>query len=148
MNTRAKLYTIGFTKKNAKEFFEKLMENNVKVVIDIRLNNVSQLAGYTKKEDLKYFLEKICKINYLHITDLAPKNELLKRYRKNEIAWKEFEQLFKQLLIERRPERNISVEQLDSACLLCSESTATKCHRRIVAEYFKDIYDNIDIFHI
>jgi len=142
------LFTIGFTKKSAELFFESLKKNNIRTLIDIRLNNVSQLAGYTKKEDLKYFLKKICNINYLHITDLAPTDDILKQYRKKEINWIEYEAIFKDLLNTRHPENFIKPEQLDYSCLLCSEHTATHCHRRLVAEHFKLIYKNINITHI
>ena len=142
------LFTIGFTKKSAEVFFELLKKNNIRTLIDIRLNNVSQLAGYTKKEDLKYFLKNICNIDYLHITDLAPTDDILKRYRAKEINWIEYESLFKDLLNTRHPEINIKPEQLNYACLLCSECDATHCHRRLVAEYFKSIYKDINITHI
>ena len=142
------LFTIGFTKKSAEIFFESLKKNNIKVVIDIRLNNVSQLAGFTKKEDLKYFLKSICNIDYQHIADLAPTDDILKRYRAKEINWFEYEALFKGLLNTRHPENYIKREQLNYACLLCGEYAATYCHRRIVAEYFKSIYEDININHI
>jgi uncharacterized protein (DUF488 family) len=142
------LFTIGFTKKSAEVFFELLKKNNIRTLIDIRLNNVSQLAGYTKKEDLKYFLKKICNIDYLHITDLAPTDDILKRYRTKIINWIEYESLFKDLLNTRHPENYIKPERLDYACLLCSECDATHCHRRLVAEYFKFIYKGINIIHI
>lgn len=148
MNAKTKLFTIGFTRKSAKAFFEALTLNKVKTVIDIRLNNTSQLAGYAKKADLEYFLESLCKIEYVHSIDFAPTDELLKRYKNKEISWKEFERLFRQLLAERRPERGIPPEKLDSACLLCSEPTAVNCHRRIVAEYLESIYKNMEIVHI
>lgn len=148
MNTKAKLYTIGFTKRSAKNFFETLTKNSIKTLIDVRLNNVSQLAGYTKKDDLEYFLKAICNINYVHIIDLAPTDEILKRYRNKEITWTELEKSFGLLLAERKPERSISIEQLDSACLLCSEANAKLCHRRLVAEYFQEIYEGLEIIHL
>ena len=142
------LFTIGFTKKSADVFFESLKKNNIKTLIDIRLNNVSQLAGFTKKEDLKYFLKNICNVDYQHIADLAPTDDILKRYKTKEINWVEYESLFKDLLNTRHPENYIKLEQLNYACLLCSEHDATYCHRKIVAEYFKSIYENIIVNHI
>jgi uncharacterized protein (DUF488 family) len=148
MNTKVKLFTIGFTKRSAQDFFGSIKKNKVKTLIDIRLNNVSQLAGYTKREDLKYFLEAICNVNYMHITDLAPTEIILKKYRNKEINWGEYERLFTELLKNRKPEKAVNIEILENACLLCSETTTDFCHRRLVADYFKDIYKDIEIIHI
>ncbi|MHA1436761.1 MAG: DUF488 family protein [Promethearchaeota archaeon] len=88
------LYTIGFTKKTAEEFFDLLIKNKVKTIIDIRRNNNSQLAGFTKKNDLQYFLKKISNIDYIHLVDFAPNQELLKEYRDKKINWNQFEQKY------------------------------------------------------
>lgn len=146
MNIRVKLFTIGFTQKNAKTFFNILKKNEIRTLIDVRLNNVSQLAGFTKKDDLQYFLKEILKIEYVHRTDLSPNEEILQGYKKGSISWVEYEKAFIGLLQKRKPEIELSV--LDHACLLCSEPTADKCHRRIVAEYLKVQYPEIEIIHI
>lgn len=142
------LYTIGFTKKSAEDFFTLLKNNNIKTLIDVRLNNVSQLAGFTKQDDLKFFLKEICGIGYKHIIDFSPTDFILKRYKDKEINWDQYEIEFKELIKTRRIEKSIDIDTLRDACLLCSEPTAEKCHRRLVAEYFREIYKNLNIIHL
>jgi uncharacterized protein (DUF488 family) len=142
------LFTIGFTKKNARTFFSLLKQAGVKKVIDIRLNNVSQLAGFTKHEDLKYFLKVIADIDYIYRAELAPTKEILNDYKKKKITWVDYEQRFKELLNQRKPETLVTSSELDKACLLCSEVKADQCHRRLVAEYLKAKFNNIDIRHL
>jgi uncharacterized protein (DUF488 family) len=148
-----KLYTIGFTKKSAKDFFTLLKKSNVKKLIDIRLNNASQLAGFTKGNDLQYFLKEICDIEYIHDTELSPTKEILDDYKNKKISWSQYEILFKSLLEERKINSMLETKynnQFDNICLLCSEVTADKCHRRLVAEYFKNNNTdlNIEIIHL
>jgi uncharacterized protein (DUF488 family) len=143
-----RLYTIGFTKKSAEEFFTALKKAKVKRLIDIRRNNVSQLAGFTKRDDLAYFLMTICGIEYLHRPDLAPTQDLLDRYKKKSIDWETYEREFRELTKQRRIETDLDVETLDHACLLCSEPTAERCHRRLVAEHLRDKVGNIAICHL
>jgi uncharacterized protein (DUF488 family) len=143
-----KLYTIGFTKKSAEVFFSKLKKAGVMRVIDIRLNTVSQLSGFAKQEDLRYFLRWLCKCEYEHWPMLAPTNDMLDDYRKKKIDWSEYERRFKALIEARRIENNISPKQLNDACFLCSESTPQKCHRRLVAEYLKERIHEIEIVHL
>jgi uncharacterized protein (DUF488 family) len=145
---KIKLFTIGFTKKNAEAFFEKLKKIGVVKLIDIRLNNVSQLAGFTKKDDLKYFLKQILSCNYVHEPFFAPTKEILDAYKKKEISWPEYEKRFNDLLISRKSHALISFSELHMACLLCSEPTPDKCHRRLVAEFFKNNFKNIEIIHL
>jgi uncharacterized protein (DUF488 family) len=143
-----KLFTIGFTKKSAKEFFDLLKSNNIKKIIDIRLNNSSQLAGFTKGNDLKYFLEVICNIDYEHDMSLAPTQEILDGYKKKKINWDQYEQLFKNLLITRNSIDTINCKNkndYDNLCLLCSELSPKNCHRRLVAEYIKENNPDISI---
>jgi uncharacterized protein (DUF488 family) len=148
-----KLFTIGFTKKTARDFFALLKNNRIKKVVDIRLNNASQLAGFSKGEDLKFFLNEFCNIQYVHDTDLAPNKKLLDDYKNKKITWLQYEQYFNNLLDERdiisRLDQNFN-KGFDGICLLCSEATAAQCHRRLVAEYIKRSYSNldIDIIHI
>ncbi len=143
-----KLYTIGFTKKSAEQFFTILRKAGVRRVIDIRLNNASQLAGFAKRDDLQYFLNELCGSEYIHRPDLAPTAELLKDYRDKAIDWDTYEHTFSKLLHGRASEKNIDREFLDMSCLLCSEAEAAHCHRRLVAEYLRDALGNIEICHL
>ena len=142
------LFTIGFTKKNARTFFSLLKQAGVKKVIDIRLNNISQLAGFTKKEDLSYFLKVIADIDYLYRPELAPTKEILNDYKKKKSTWVDYEQRFKELLNQRKPETLLAPSELDKSCLLCSEAKADRCHRRVVAEYLKAKFGNMEIRHL
>jgi uncharacterized protein (DUF488 family) len=143
-----KLFTIGFTKKNAQTFFSKLRKAGVTKLIDIRLNNVSQLAGFAKRDDLIYFLREICDCDYRYMPIFAPTAEILDAYKKKQIDWEEYVRRFSKLIRERKIENKISAEELNNACLLCSEPTPEKCHRRLVADYFKEKFDGIEIKHL
>lgn len=142
------LFTIGFTGKSARDFFEKLQRAGVRQLVDTRLNNVSQLAGFTKKRDLEFFLRAIAGISYTHDPQLAPTKEMLGSYKRKQIDWAEYERRFNQLLATRQPHKRLSPDELDHACFLCSEPTPDHCHRRLVAEYFKDEWGNVDIRHL
>ncbi|MFA5180997.1 MAG: DUF488 domain-containing protein [Syntrophales bacterium] len=142
------LYTIGFTKKSAEGFFTMLIRVGVKRVIDIRLNNTSQLAGYTKKDDLAYFLRAIGGIDYLHRPDLAPSPEIFDAFKKNSGDWSVFERDFLALMAERKIEAHLDPALLHEACLLCSEEKPRNCHRRLVAEYLRERWGAIDIHHL
>lgn len=143
-----KIFTIGFTKKNAEQFFNLLKKNGVKKLIDIRLNNHSQLAGFTKGEDLKYFLKEIAGIEYVHDLDFAPTKKLLKKYQEQKISWSEYEKEFNQILEARMKNRKTDLNDYDLSCFLCSEPTAEKCHRRLVTEYLKGKNLNMEIVHL
>ncbi len=143
-----KIFTIGFTKKSAEVFFTSLKNAGVRRLVDVRLNNVSQLAGFTKKNDLRYFSEAICRIEYLHLPQLAPTSEILEGYKKRGGEWTLYEQQFLDLMRARKIENNMSRETLDRACLLCSEEKPAHCHRRLVAEYLKEKWGDIEIEHI
>lgn len=143
-----KLFTIGFTKKDAKTFFGILIKNNVKTVIDIRLNNHSQLAGFTKGSDLAYFLKSIAGIDYFYFIQAAPEESLLKRWQKGEISWPEYESAYNEMLVKRNVISKIDLKILENGCLLCSEPTAEQCHRRLLAEYLKENVLGIEIGHI
>lgn len=142
------LYTIGFRKKSAQEFFGKLLQYKVKKILDIRLNNVSQLAGYTKRNDFEFFLKTICHIDYCHLPDLAPTQEILDEFKKNKGSWQVYEVKFNELIRVRQIEKIVTKELLSDACLLCSEPTSEHCHRRLVAEYLQIHFPNIKITHI
>ncbi len=144
-----KLFTIGFTKKSAETFFTRLKNAGVKRLIDVRLNNVSQLAGFTKKDDLRFFTRAICNIDYLHLPELAPTADILNAYKKAKNGdWQLYERQFLELIRSRQIEDTIPRELLDGACLLCSEEKPHHCHRRLVAEYLKDKWGDVDIEHI
>ncbi|MBN1343230.1 MAG: DUF488 domain-containing protein [Phycisphaerae bacterium] len=140
--------TIGFAKKNARQFFGLLSEAGVRRVVDIRLNNVSQLAGFTKRPDLEFFLAEIGGVDYVHCPELTPPKELLDGYRKKEIAWEDFERRFNDVLAERRVESAVAPERMHMGCLLCSEPEPVRCHRRLVAEYLQRHWDGVRIQHL
>ncbi len=144
-----KIFTIGFTKKSAETFFTKLKSSGVKRLVDVRLNNVSQLAGFTKKDDLRYFTKEICGIDYLHMPQLAPTADILDPYKKQKKGdWGLYERQFLDLMKARRIEESTPAELLDGGCLLCSEEKPHHCHRRLVAEYLKERWSNVEIQHI
>ena len=146
--TMIKLYTIGFTGKTAEEFFTLLHKSSVNIIIDTRINNISQLSGFAKGTDLKFFAKKIGGISYEHNIDFAPTKELLSRYRNKEINWKDYETEYLNLLDIRKVAQKIDIEKLHQNCLLCSEHTPEKCHRRLLAEYLKKVRKDIDIVHL
>lgn len=125
-----------------------LKEAGVKKIIDTRLNNVSQLAGFSKSADLEYFLKTICGIDYVHILDLAPTQDILDEFKKDKGDWSVYEQKFLRLMANRQIENKVSLSQLDGACLLCSEAKPHHCHRRLVAEYFSKKWGTLDINHL
>ena len=145
---KIQLFTIGFTKKNAKTFFTKLKKANVKRILDIRLNNVSQLAGFAKRDDLEYFLRELCDCEYVHVPLLAPTKEILDGYKNKKLSWSEYEKRFNDLIITRKAHTLVTSSELQNACLLCSEPTPDRCHRRLVAEYLRHHFDNIEINHL
>lgn len=128
-------YTIGFTKKSAETFFGFMRTSKIRTLVDVRLNNVSQLAGFAKKDDLKFFLRELCSVDYVHIPDLAPTKEILDPYQNKKIKWDAYEDLFLNLMSKRNVERIVTPELLDQGCLLCSEHEPHHCHRRLVVEY-------------
>jgi uncharacterized protein (DUF488 family) len=142
------VFTIGFTKKTADRFFTTLSQAGVQCVIDVRLNNNSQLAGFSKRDDLAYFLKAIAGIEYVHLPALAPTAELLERYRKVDKDWAGYERDFLKLIADRRVETTVPPNLLDGGCLLCSEDKPDHCHRRLVAEYLKRKWGSVEIRHL
>ncbi len=144
------LYTIGFTKKDARKFFTLLKNAHVRKLVDIRISNSSQLAGFAKGQDLEYFMKELCGAQYEHDTQLAPTKELLKDYQDKNIDWGGYEKQFAQILAKRRIAERYNVEDYDNCCFLCSEDTPEHCHRRLVAEYFRDhnADKNVCIVHL
>jgi len=143
------IYTIGFTKKSAREFFELLLDNDIKKIIDIRLRNNSQLAGFAKAKDLKYFLEEIDDIAYIHKPEFAPSKELLNSWRNDEITWKEYEKIYLNDLKNKVDFNKLEIDIFDNSCLLCSENLPEKCHRRLLAEFIdKKSPEKVQIHHL
>ena len=143
-----KIFTIGFTKKSAEQFFESLHLAGVKRVVDVRLNNVSQLAGFAKKNDLAYFLKQLCDMDYLHLPSLAPTKEMLDAFKKKRGSWEAYERAFIDLMATRKIETEIDRETLRDACLLCSEDKPHYCHRRLVVEYLREHWGNVKVEHL
>jgi len=143
-----KIYTIGFTKTTAEQFFGKLIKAGVKKIIDIRLNNSSQLAGFAKKDDIAFFLKAIGHIGYIHMPVLAPTEDILNEVKKKKGNWQTYEKKFIALMEERQIEKILSSTELDHSCFLCSELLPDHCHRRLVAEYLRNKWDNVNIEHL
>lgn len=143
-----KIFTIGFTKKTAERFFSALSDAGVSRLVDVRLNNVSQLAGFSKKDDLSFFAKAICNIPYVHLPELAPTQSILDDYKKKKGSWAVYEQRFLQLMHERKIERSVTKDLMRGSCLLCSEDKPHHCHRRLVAEYFREAWGDVDIVHL
>jgi uncharacterized protein (DUF488 family) len=143
------VYTVGFTKKSAEEFFGQLKKAGIKRLLDVRLNNTSQLAAFTKKDDLRYFLKEIGNIEYIHEPLLTPTQDMLDAYRKAKGSWDDYERSFLKLLAERKVEDKLDPKLFEKpTVLLCSETTAEHCHRRLVAEYLRDKWGNLNIIHL
>lgn len=142
------LFTIGFTQTSAEDFFKRLKEARVQRVLDVRLNNVSQLAGFAKKSDLKFFLKSLCKISYEHHPMLAPTQEMLLEFKVKKGDWSIFEKKYLKLLTERKIEKSLPKELIDQACLLCSEAKPHICHRRLLAEYLKRNWKKLEVVHL
>lgn len=142
-----KLFTIGFTKTTAEKFFGRLKKSGAKRIVDVRLNNVSQLAGFAKRDDLKYFAHAVCGMDYLHVPDLAPTQDMLDEYKKRGGDWTDYEKKFLDLMRQRRIE-TMQRDALDGGCLLCSEDKPHHCHRRLVAEYLKQNWGDVEIVHL
>ncbi len=143
-----KIYTIGFTKKSAQTFFTTLKASGAARIVDVRLNNVSQLAGFAKRDDLRFFARSICQMDYVHTPDLAPTQQMLDEYKKLKGAWSEYEKRFLDLMRARRIEDCIAPELIDGSCLLCSEEKPHRCHRRLVAEYLQERWGDVEIEHL
>lgn len=142
------IYTIGFSKKNLREFIARLKTAGIKKVIDVRLNNTSQLAGYAKKEDLEFVLELVG-INYKHLPELAPTEELLKNYKSKKVSWQDYEKEYSKILLHREPLKSINLETEDGpVCLLCSEDKPERCHRRLLAEFYSQQFPGVEVGHL
>ena len=141
------IFTIGFSQKTAEQFFKLLSENKVEKLIDIRLNNKSQLAGFANAKHLPYFL-KLHDMEYDYKDEWAPSKELLNGYKDKSISWEEYIKVYSQLLVSRNVLEKIDNNELENIVLLCSEPTAEQCHRRLLAEYLADNFNDINIKHL
>jgi uncharacterized protein (DUF488 family) len=148
MSESVHLFTIGFTRKTAEEFFGLLEKAGVKRVVDTRLNNVSQLAGFAKKDDLRFFLKRVGGIDYVHLPELAPTQEMLDAFKKEKGEWSDYEKKFLALITGRQIEQKVPREVVHMGCLLCSEEAPEHCHRRLVAEYLKKAWGGVEITHL
>lgn len=143
------IFTIGFTKKSAEKFFNLLRDNHVKQLVDIRISNNSQLAGFAKGSDLAFFTKEICHIPYEHIVDFAPSKELLDSWHKGDVTWSDYEKQYTAMLNERNILKKYGIKKFDRACFLCSEDTPENCHRRLLAEYLKKhSTEDVKIVHL
>ncbi len=143
-----RIFTIGYAGKNARQFFTILKQAGIRKVIDVRLYNTSQLAGFTKKQDIEYFLQTIVGASYIHLPIMAPTKQLLNDYKKGLISWQQYETQFKSIIAQRQIEKNLMPQDMNMACFLCSEAIADNCHRRLVAEYLAGLWLNISIIHL
>lgn len=138
----ATLFTIGFTRSSAEHFFNRLVGAGVRKVIDVRVHNTSQLAGFAKSRDLAWLLRELSGIGYEHVPALAPTAEMLKSYRAVKGSWETYAQQFYRLMAERQIDRMFQPEAFAGVCLLCSEPTPHQCHRRLVCEYLNEKWNN------
>ncbi len=143
------IYSIGFTKKNAGEFFGALKAAGIERLLDVRLNNTSQLAGFAKQSDLKYFLQEICGAAYEHEPLLAPTQEILDAFKKQKGSWETYTEAYLSLIQSRQVESAISQESFKRrTVLLCSEASAEHCHRRLALEYLQQHWNDVVIHHL
>jgi uncharacterized protein (DUF488 family) len=143
------IYSIGSTKKTAAQFFGILKSHEIRRLLDVRLNNISQLAGFAKRDDLRYFLREICNAEYLHEPLLAPTQELMDSYKKEKGEWQKYEQKFIALMAQRKIEKKLDRSQFSvRTVLLCSEAQADHCHRKLVLEYLRDKWGGLSIRHL
>jgi uncharacterized protein (DUF488 family) len=143
------IYSIGFTQKSASEFFGLLKANRIERLLDVRLNNTSQLAGFAKQADLAYFLKEICGAEYEHEPLLAPSEELFNAYRKEKGSWDDLARGYLKLLKMRKIEGVLDKASFKKkTVLLCSEATPELCHRRLALEYLKQHWPEIKIHHL
>jgi uncharacterized protein (DUF488 family) len=143
-----KIFTIGFTGKPAEKFFSLLEKNSIKKLIDVRLNNVSQLAAFSKRDDLEYFLRKILSCDYIHRPDLAPTETILKNYKMKIINWDIYTDEYIKLLNSRNIILHLKKDEIVDSVFLCSERQPKYCHRRLLVEYLQKHWNNFEIIHL
>lgn len=144
-----KIYTIGYSQKSAAQFFYELKQiAGLSKVIDVRLNNSSQLAGFTKKGSLDFFLKEILAVSYYHLPILSPTKKIFSDYKRKIISWTSYTEQFLYLMEERNIETRLNPKMLDNSCLLCSEHSPEHCHRRLIVEYLSHRWENLEVLHI
>jgi len=145
-----KIFTIGSSRKTAEEFFRLLEDNGVTKIIDVRLNNTSQILAFAKYPDIEFFTCKILGAKYFHDRKFTPSEKILVRYKKNDIDWDEYEKEFAELMNYRDIDTYIAdkYSTQENYCLLCSEPTPEYCHRRLVAEKIKEVLEDVEIIHL
>lgn len=144
------IFTIGFTKKSARQFFSLIKENRINLLLDIRLNNSSQLAGFSKGSDLEYFLTEICDCKYEHDLIFAPTAELMNGFKDKKITPEQFEQQYMDLMSSRGALKHFSSQYVNAknVCLLCSEERPTYCHRRVLADMLISALADVNVYHL
>ena len=145
------LYTIGFTKKSAEQFFERIKYYRIQVLVDVRLKNTSQLMRFSHGQDIEYLLQKLCNCEYEHCVNYAPTKEILTDWKKKRITWPEYEERYRALMTERKSVHDFITRYYglyEAVCLLCSEPKAEHCHRRLFAEMVKEQLPDTEIIHI
>lgn len=142
------LYTIGFTKKPASEFFRLLRDSGARRLVDVRLRPAGQLSGFAKQGDLAYFLRELCGMDYLHMPELAPTRDMFDGIRKRHRHWPTYEREFLALMEARRVAETVDRESLANAVLLCSEHSPERCHRRLVAEHLRERWGDVEVVHL
>jgi uncharacterized protein (DUF488 family) len=143
------IYSIGFTQKRASQFFGTLKAHGIERLLDVRLNNTSQLAGFAKQADLEYFLSEICGAIYEHEPLLAPTQEMLDTYKKEKGDWEAYTEGYLSLIRSRKVESALSRESFEKkTVLLCSEPSAEHCHRRLALEYLQTHWEGVIIRHL
>lgn len=147
-NNKLTVFTVGYAGKSAETFFELLKKNCVRKVIDVRLYNTSQLAGYTKRDDLAYFLRMLAGGDYVHLPQMAPTKQILGDFKQGLIDWGQYEAAFNQLIAERHIETLVTPQQMEHACFLCAEAKPAHCHRRLVVEYLAKHWKKVKIIHL
>lgn len=143
-----KVSSIGFTQSTAESFFTRLQRASIRRIVDVRLNNVSQLAGFAKRTDLQYFCRAICNIDYVHLPELAPTAEMLDAYKKGGGSWPEYEARFVDLMAQRKIENIVPKDIIADGCLLCSEARPEHCHRRLVIDYLRARWGDLEVHHL
>lgn len=143
------IFTIGFTRSTAERFFGRIKQAQIERLVDVRLNNRSQLAGFAKRDDLEYFLNELCNAEYVHQPILAPTQEILDAYKKNDGDWAEYEVQFMELMKQRKVESELDPSEFEKrSVLLCSEHTAEHCHRRLVLDYLEQHWPKFEVVHL
>ena len=143
------IYSIGFTQKSAREFFDTLKAHGIERLLDVRLNNTSQLAGFAKQADLAYFLGEICGAAYEHEPLLAPTQDILDEFKKRKGSWEAYSEAYLSLIRSRKVEAVLSRDSFrKKTVLLCSEPTPEHCHRRLALEYLQQHWKGVTIHHL